>query len=752
LISAILFAALLQAASVQGTVRAEGTREPVAHATVSVAGTGRSARADEQGVFRVADVPAGRWRVEVSALGYAPYAVTVQVPAAGAVRLDLELAPRPVVLAPLEVDAPGSAAGLQALQAREVTPGVVALSRAEMRAAPALGEPDVLRALQGVPGVVALNDLNAQLHVRGGGPDQNLFLLDGARVFAPYHLFGIAGVFNTDAMGGVEFYRGAVPARYGGALSSVVQMEQRGGGADGLQADAGVSLLTARMTARGALPGGEWMAGGRTSYPYAGRYALFRNRFPYSFGDAQGRVTLRTRGDGQVQGSFFASTDDFGILSSGGTAEELRSAWRNGLGSLRWTGAPARGWTPSATAWVSTYGGELAVGVASEGDHFETATAENRLAAGGVRLEAARGREGRGLRAGLEVEAGRVRLAGSELAGGYFQGSHEDSYRVPAAYAELDHAAGRLRWAPGVRLVMDGRTGTLLPEPRLAVRATLRDRLTLTLGAGRSHQVLSTLRDDRQVLPGTMLWFIHPDSAPASRTDGASATLDGWAGRTWSFSLGAYARRFENVSRWRPEGSRELARLAWDDGHAAGAEVAVRRHGRRLSGWVAYGLGRVRMTDAETGEGYDASWDRRHALDAAAFYRPWSAVSLSAQATYGSGMPFWPWAGNVNTERLNPLLGRTSESPDLAPLFGDRQMRFPDYFRLDLAARYAFGFRGVELEPTLSLRNVTLRRNVLYYRNGSDAGGREGTRPLLYPVTPPFTLPMAVSIGLDARL
>lgn len=747
MLSALLLFAL-QSATLQGTVRAEGSGAPVPHAVVRVVELGRGAPANAGGQYSLA-VPEGRWKLRVQALGYDAYEASVQVPASGTVRFDFELTPVPVRLQPLSVEAGGSRSALRALQEREVTPGIVTLSQAEIRSAPALGEPDVVRALQSVPGVVALNDVNAQLHVRGGGPDQNIFLLDGARVYAPYHLFGIVGVFNADAVASAEFYRGSLPARFGGALSSVIQLEQREGADRGLEGDAGVSLLSARGVVRGALPGGRWMLAGRSSYPYAGNYAFFGGNFPYSFHDFQGRVTLDSRPGSSMQGSFFSSADDFAIGQGESELQELRSRWRNHVGSVRWVRDPARGWSTSASAWASGYAGDMAVGVTAPG-RVETATVENRVVSGGLRLDAARGVAGRSYRMGVEVEGGSVALDGSPFPGGYFQGHERATYLRTAGYGEADLRVGAVRLSPGLRVSLDAHRGELFAEPRISARYPIAENTTFTLGAGRSQQVLSTLRDDRQVLPGTVLWFVHPDSAPASRTDGASATVDGWLGRAWSYSVGAYARRFQDVASWTPEGSRELSRLAWDDGSAQGGELSVRRHGRVLSGWAAYGLGRVRMTSSETGARYDASWDRRHAVDAAVIFRPRPALTFSTQGSYGSGMPFWPWVGNVVAERLSPLIGRTAEGIE-APIYGDQQMRFPAYFRMDVAARYGFGFRGAELQPNLTLRNLTMRRNVLYYSAGGAGNHRDG-RSVLYPAAPPFPLPMAVSIGLDVRL
>ncbi|HEU0013147.1 MAG TPA: TonB-dependent receptor [Longimicrobium sp.] len=754
MLSHLVISALLAAASVQGTVRAEGTREPVAHATVRIVELNRATRADERGAFVLGDVPAGRWRLEATALGHRPYRVTVQVPASGVVRLDLELSPAPVALSTVRVTGrtpatAGGAAAERELFDREAQPGVIGISQREMRALPATAEPDVLRALQSLPGVAALNDLNAQLHVRGGGPDQNLFLLDGARVFAPYHLFGLTGVFNTDAIARVEFFRGAVPARYGGALSSVVDLMQRGGGDERGGVELGASTLTGRAAAHGPLGrGGSWMVAARSSEATVQGFRFLTANHPYDFMDGHARVSLAPAPGQRLSVSLFASDDRF-ALGEESARLDLASRWRNGAASLRWEREGTI--STAATAWASGYGGDLSVGVLV-GDREQTAPVDNRVAAGGIRLEASRA-AGRGTdRAGVELEGGRLSLVGSDLQGGYFQGEFRESYWLPAAYAEVERWIGRLRLAPGLRVAMDGRTGSILPEPRVATRLHLTPDVALAVGAGRSHQVLSTLRDDRQVLPGTVFWYVHPDGAPASRTDGVSAALEGWVARTWSFAAGAYARRFTDVPRWTPEGARGLEQLGWDDGTATGAELSVRRHEGRVTGWVGYGTGRVRMRDAQRARDYDAVWDRRHSLDAALFVRPLRALTLSAQATYGSGMPFWPWAGSAATPRMEPLLGKTRDF-GLVPVFGDEQMRYPDYFRLDVGARYRLRLLGAELEPSLSLRNVTERPNVFYYRG--EPPGSASDPALWQPVTlvpvQAFPRAMVVSAGLDAR-
>jgi hypothetical protein len=209
-----------------GRVVDRNTGAPLAGAVVELPDTeGLRVWTDTAGHFHLPGV-SGTVRVRVWRLDYEPLDTLITVPTHQS-EITLALSQRPIPLRGLTVRSEAersSAEAERALFDREVLPGAVGISRREIREIPALGEPDLLRALQALPGVVALNDLSAQLHVWGGAPDQNLVLLDGARIFAPYHMFGIFGAFNTDAVERVEFFRTVLPARRGGGA------ERRAGG------------------------------------------------------------------------------------------------------------------------------------------------------------------------------------------------------------------------------------------------------------------------------------------------------------------------------------------------------------------------------------------------------------------------------------------------------------------------------------------------------------------------------------------
>lgn len=617
---------------------------------------------------------------------------------------------------------------------REVIPRVVGIARAEIRALPAVGEPDVLRVLQALPGVVPVNDFATQLHVHGGGPDQNLFLLDGARVFAPYHLFGLAGACNPDAVRRVELFAGAVPARRGGALSSVVEVQQRDGVADSVFVEGGLSLVGVRAAVGGPTPAvaGTWMMAGRRSH-----VDLAKGGFPYSFSDFEGRVSLTPTEADRLGVSWFLSSDRFRwFVSSFG--EGLHSRWSNAAGSAEWRRALAGGWSTLLGTWSSGYFGSIAVG---DGD--ELPTSEARVRELGLRVEARREAKATSLRVGGELVRDRVELEGAQHAGGYLVGRSTGSSLTATGYVELDQRLGAVRLAPGLRVSHEVETRRNFIEPRVGLRMYLARSLSLTVGYNRTYQILSTLRDDRYLVPGAPLWFLRRGNDPASRADGATGELSWWLGTRYSVVASAYVRSYKAIPRWRPSGRRDLTELAYDDGSSRGLDLFVRRHSGRITGWLGYTWGEVRLDEAESGATYAPGWDRRRAVDASVAFQASPRLTLSSHLALGSGLPFWPATGAFDGYRLDTPQRRLAPGSAF-PVWADEQARLPDYLRLDIGARYRFRAGSLDLEPFASVLNATNHYNVLFYRVGTDPA----ERARLYPEN---QLPWLPVLGLDVR-
>ena len=257
---------------------------PLAGARVSAGPKTASALAD--GRFALA-LPPGEWSVEATAEGYAPATsrITLFVGAA-APALTLSLVPRTRFQDEVEVKAAADAGAARGPAQMQVRP-------ADVAAVAGAGE-NVFRTLQTLPGVAAADEFGSRLSVRGGGPDQNLTVMDGVEIHNPYRLFGLTSAFNPETVKSFDLYAGGFSAKYGDRLSSLLVVQNRAGDdSRSFGGAAALSVTDTNVVLEGRLPRGRssWLVTARRTY-----YDLFANKIVDtdlpSFSDLQGKLSL----------------------------------------------------------------------------------------------------------------------------------------------------------------------------------------------------------------------------------------------------------------------------------------------------------------------------------------------------------------------------------------------------------------------------------------------------------------------------
>jgi outer membrane receptor for ferrienterochelin and colicin len=286
-----------------GVVRDSATGEVLPNARVGVQSSPRVVVTNADGRFTLLGVPAAPQQLRVQYIGYR----TVTLP----VRADSALRPLEVRLAKVVV----RLSGVRATAATEENPTVVAIGRdisvqsistAQVEAMPSVGEADVFRALQMLPSVAGAGNGGASLSVRGGKPDQNLVLLDGINVYYVDHFFGLFSAFNTDALKDIQLYAGGYPARYGGRISSVIDLTGKAGDERRFRASGGASLLSARGVVEVPLGRGSLLLSGRRSYTDVIKSGLYNRLFDFA------RAGSSTTGQPQGPGGFGPGRGGFG--------------------------------------------------------------------------------------------------------------------------------------------------------------------------------------------------------------------------------------------------------------------------------------------------------------------------------------------------------------------------------------------------------------------------------------------------------
>jgi hypothetical protein len=768
-LGALLLLAFLPGGTIQGVVRAAGSGAPVASAVVRIAELRRTAQTDEQGFFVFPDLPAGAWHVRASALDYQPEEVVAEVPGAGVLRLEFELTRRPVPLRAVDVRGiePGRGPG-----PAEAGPPPATLRGRDLRAVPALAEPDVLRALQTLPGVAAASDFSSALYVRGGSPDQNLILLDGIPLENPYHLGGLFGAVDPDAVESVELLPGGFPAGVGDRLSSVLDIRTREGGRDRVRTTGAVSLISSRAGIDGPLPG-------RGSYALSLRHTyldlftrgttavgLTRSSFPYGFSDAHLKVVEPLPGMGRLTVSGYVDREHLVTPRSDSGDERWDFGWGSQAVGAHW-------WQP----WSGTVAGDVRVAFSRFAGHFDlfepllepvqgaaAGVPDPRLSVG-TRTESvllAAGltwyRRDHELHAGAQLDAYRF---GHDIAAGgdpdvadYLPPFRlDESPATVAAWAEDAWRAGEGVWLrAGVRVLSAGERGTAW-LPRLGASWAASPRLSLSLAAGRSAQVVHSLRDGESVASNVIAYDLLapvPAEIGLSTADEVIAGAD-WAGRYTRVRVDAYEKRMRGLPLLPVPENPLVGGLSAPDefragsGRARGVELTAHwsRGGAALS--LAYALTHADRT-LDTLR-YVPRFERRHTLDLGGSL-PWGeGGQVSARLTLASGQPYSPVVGFLPEYRYDPASGTFVEQPSVIPIYGPyNSARLPAYFRLDAGVRRElhprwFGHRGA-VTPYLQVLNVLNTHNVL----ATDVAERFPPRTSYAP-----ELPFLPTVGVEWR-
>jgi hypothetical protein len=731
-----------QEAAVEGRVRDEegsalqGVRVELTQGGAFV----RVAETDRLGFFRLAPLPSGVYTLRASALGYGEATRSVELLQGGTERLELTLPRQAIEVEGIEVEAERSRDRIRFEEVGGAT--VRELELEDLKAVPGVAEADPLRAVEVLPGVVSTSDFSAAFHVRGGSADQNLILLDGVPIFSPFHLGGLFSVFNADMLARAELRSGGFPARHGGRVSSVLDIESDVGDGD-LQVDAGVSLLASRVAVGGGVPSGaadalgfrnlRWRVSGRRSYFDVLLAPFFE--FPYHLTDLQAVVEGWTGAGDRVTLTAYSGADvlDLTRLDPEDFPLRIDWDWGNDLVGARWTRPRDDGGSLELRANGSRFSTGLTFPDFDDTD-FSSAIEQGQLA---VDLET---RPAVGWRLGVGGVAQRMGYDNAAVSGGtrFNQGAGtgtllggygEVVWRRPDAWLleaglRLDH------WRP------DPGEPVTEVSPRVAVKRFFADGDgAVKLAVGRYTQFLHSLRDEELPL-GLDIWILAGERAPHVVSDQVQAGIEGYPSEGWFVSAEVYARSFDGVVTLNnaEDPNDPLDDILAGDGLSWGADFLVRRDAGPVTGWVALSLLDADRTFPDflsprrpvPEVTYPPIFDRRMDLDLVLRYPlPWGWEG-GLRWNVGTGTPYTRALGSfaTYTPQLVETGGRLGWEGaeagggvgEYAVLLEDRnRSRYPTYHRLDLSARRDLELSWATLTPYVNLVNAYNQRNVLFY-------------------------------------
>ncbi|MCK9320475.1 MAG: TonB-dependent receptor, partial [Bacteroidales bacterium] len=287
-----------QTGMIKGFVYDKKSGEPVMFSNVSIQKTTYGSTTDDNGYFVINKVPKGDYTIRVSFMGYEEKFVSVTVKSGGILSLRIELEPSSKMLDAVVINAERQAAKTESqVSVEKITPK-------EITQMPSIGgNADLAQYMQVLPGVIFTGDQGGQLYIRGGSAIQNKVLLDGMIIYNPFHSIGLFSVFETDIIRSADIFTGGFGAKYGGALSSIMDINTREGNKKETHGKVGSSTFGANIMVEGPILKQDSSREMSLSYLFTAKnsylsqtsksiYSYIDGSLPYDFLDLYGKLTL----------------------------------------------------------------------------------------------------------------------------------------------------------------------------------------------------------------------------------------------------------------------------------------------------------------------------------------------------------------------------------------------------------------------------------------------------------------------------
>jgi hypothetical protein len=661
--------ASLAQVTISGYVREAGSREALLGTSVRVAGKSVGTQSNTFGFYSITLPAADSVSLVFSLVGYQPQTRTVSLRQSQTLNVEL---------------AAGTLLDEVVVNANRITERVsdspqmsrIDVPISQIKKIPALlGERDVLKVLQLMPGVQKGSEGQSGIYVRGGGPDQNLIVLDDAVVYNASHLFGFFSVFNGDALKSVELTKGGFPARFGGRLSSVIDLTMKDGARDKLHGEAGIGLISSRATLEGPLSTPKPNKPARSSFLISARRTYLdvltapivraqtngEQAAGYYFYDLNAKLNYDLGPRDKVYLSGYFGRDQFDARNNL-EATSIGMGWGNATGTLRWNHQFSQKLFANTSLIFSNY----QFGI--EADQLSGEQTLSRFVlsySSGIRDIGLKHdldyypRPNHALRFGLQLTQHRFTPSAVVLENTAIGEARRNVDRLDALesglYAE-DTWQPSVQWRinGGLRLSAFQTAGVtyLRPEPRLSVARILRPDLSLKASYALMNQYVHLLSSTGVGLP-TDLWVPTTDRvAPQQSQQWAAGIAKDFPARNLALTVEGYYKRMDNLINYREGASFLLIEdpgaaqpVRWEDnttagrGWSYGAELLLQKKEGRFSGWVGYTLSwtQWQFNDLNFGNPFFPRYDRRHDISVVGMYDLSPRITLSATWVYGTG-------------------------------------------------------------------------------------------------------------------
>jgi len=695
-----------QTSSIHGIVSDSLTSERIPYANVMLVGLNRGTAANAEGFFLIPNLNPGTYELSVSSVGYRKKVETLVVPADKSLEVNVRLVSQAIETE--EVVISGTRKGRLA----EIATSIHVMSPKEIKLTPVTAQEDVFYSLQMLPGFVSTSDVSSRFFVRGGAGDQNLVLLDGMKIYNPFHALGVFSIFDPDIVKSVEVYTGAFPSEFGGRLSSVVNIYSKEPRLDRYSAKAHVNSLSSKFTLQGPLSGGvSWMVNGRKSL-FANTFKkIVRDDVPLSFYDVYMKGTAQPGGNTKIDVAFLSTFDQLQY------ANPLNPdyLWKGNAFSASLSDLLGKTVFINVTAYYSSFGAERMSEEFLNQPPTSTSIKDNGLRVNATAYVATDDM----IQFGFELsfptlEYQLVNTIGVPL-------TLKETLPTTSLWAGYQGKAGDFQYTVGFHSELTdlyyrgGLDGVI--QPRISLSYLYAGNWRLKASYGRVRQTVMTVSNEDDVIPAFEGWIVIPARQPAQTADHYVMGLEGFLSENLSLTLEAYYKHFGKLLAYN-RGKID----AWDPDYIAGtgksygAEALLRAKWKFIDLYGAYTLSWAKLNNG--GLTYYPRYDRRHHLNGLVSMQPIDNLDISLRWEYGSGFPFTQTIGFFDRLTLKtPIPGDLElETGEPYTLLGTKNKgRLPPYHRLDLGITYKATFWGIQASAGVNLINVYSSKNMFYY-------------------------------------
>ncbi len=676
------------------------------------------------GRYSFEHIEKGTYVVQTSFLGYESRSDTLQLP---------QQEPYDVLLQPTRTFLEEVLVETQRQDLNKFVAGLETVRPEDLTRVPM---PDVSYDLAGylltLPGVVSTGDRGGQLFIRGGTPTQNLVLVDGMRIFQPFHIVGFYSAFPADIISYADVYAGGFGARYGGRISSVIDIKTVNGSKEKLTYSASIAPFLSGFNV--SIP----VRPGDTSLILSARESvidrispqLLGQELPFRFGDRYAKLHSYLNQTSSLTITALTTSDEGNLGTSSDPSDPTfrKSTWKNRAFGGKYTYIPPEN---AVMTELAVYYSSLESRYRPTRDELRTSDVSD-----------------------LNMSIGFVYLLGpSQVNFGIFGNTNFFEYKLGSlgtegnsgvtsvgSYFESQFNLGKkFRLEPGVRLEIFSRglKNTIAPRGRITYLPNgSGSHHQFSLAGGVYHQQIVGLNNEQDVSDVFTVWSASPNNTPVPK---AVHLIGGWKGRPrpWlELTFEAYRKNLSDIS-FPVFGNavNKVAEFSKVDGYAQGIDTKVEvtsqdfffsvsyskskveyhRDAQRASGVFRPNFGQATLLDENT---FNPPHDRRDQLKAMAQYRMGSN-KVSVRWQFGSGLPFTQVNGYYADLKDSIDPRNTDFATSVGHTFVSRaelyDSRLPTYHRLDITIERSFALPGAELTAMAGVINVYDRNNIFEY-------------------------------------